>query len=481
MHSMPFDFDPLSLDFPALCLHCLEPPPTLFSSTQHPTSTSWSITPPGEKQDQALLAYFQEEFRKWKITCSSATTAVMEELTYPPSQEATFQENTRDSVQRAQRAAEDLERQVTEHLTSAFSVWQQLSPQRRQELWILELARSVGRKQKEVDKLKEAQHLLEQENTNLKSQIDHLNRLQQPREFKVANPMTWGMSQKMIQLAAEAGVSGRRVVGLNMEDRHSDLNTVVSSAIDRWKDVIVSSRATSGLTAQRTLDPSSASAQIPSTTTQPPTPTAQQAHFQQSSPSISNFSQPPFPRHTSRSSAVPTIIATSEAKTSIAGTPSVQSADDSDQDSEPDAEAGQYADADADADADAEADVEMEGGEGYLSTAHTPVPQSIPQMPQTPMPHSPMPHSPMPHSPMPHSPMPQGQIPHDQQNYATQQMAAEARQNTYPQNPAGSGNYAGQAGILPSQQLQLGQQAFGQQYRPNQGHGSGMNISWDNH
>jgi hypothetical protein len=468
---MPFDFDPLSLDFPALCLQCLEPPPTLFSSTQHPTPTSWSIAPPGEKQDQALLAYFREEFRKWKITCASATTAIMEELTYPPSQAATFQENTRDLVQKAERAAERLERQVIEHLASAFSVWQQLPPQRRQELWILELARSVGRKQKEVDKLRETQHSLEQENTNLKSQIDHLNRLQQPREFKVANPMTWEMSQKMIQLAAEAGVSGRRVVGLNLDDRHSDLNTVVSSAIDRWKNVIVSSRATGGLAAQKPLE--QPSAQIPTTTTQPPTPAGQQAHLHPSSPSVSTFSQATFQRHTSRSSVVPTIIATSEGKTSTAGTPSAQSADGSDGDSEPDADAGE--DADADADADAEADVEMEGGDGYLSTAHTPAPQGISQMPQTPMPHSPMPHSPMPHSPMPRS-----QIAHDQQQYAAQHMAAEVRQNPYPQNPAGAGNYTGQAGILPSQQLQLGQQAFGHQYRPSQGHGVGMNMSWDN-
>ncbi|KAJ0110074.1 hypothetical protein J7T55_014877 [Diaporthe amygdali] len=460
VHSMPFDFDPLSLDFPALCLQCLEPPPTLFSSTQHPTSTSWSIAPPGEKQDQALLAYFQEEFRKWKITCSAATTAIMEELTYPPSQTATFQENTRDSVEKAERAAEKLERQVTEHLRSAFSVWQQLSPQRRQELWILELARSVGRKQKEVDKLKETQHSLEQENTNLKSQIDHLNRLQQPREFKIANPMTWSMSQKMIQLSAEAGVSGRRVVGFNMEDRHSDLNTVVSTAIDRWKSVIVSSRATSGMTSQRPLDQSSASAQMPTTTTQPPTPTGQQTHLHQSSPSISTFSQPPFLRTTSRSPVVPTIIATSEAKTSIAGTPSGQSADDSDQDSDPDAEEGE--DEDADADADAEDDVEMGGGAGYLSAAHTPVPQSTPQMAQ--------------------NQIPQNPILQDQQPYATQQMPVEPRQSPYPQTSPGGGSYTGQAaGILPSQQLQLGQQAFGQHYRVNQAHGGGMNMTWDNH
>ncbi|ROW03026.1 hypothetical protein VMCG_05813 [Cytospora schulzeri] len=469
VHSMPFDFDPLSLDFPALCLQCLEPPPTLFSSTQHPTSTSWSITPPGERQNKALLSYFHEEFRKWKVSCSTATTAVLEELTYPPSQAAAFQENTRDSVQKAERAAESLEKQVTEHLASAFSVWEQLPPQRRQELWVLELARSVGRKQKEVDTLKETQQSLKQENTNLKSQIDHLNRLQEPREFKLMNPMTWSMDGKMMQLAAEAGLSGRRVVGLNTEDRHSDINTVVSSAIDRWKSVILNSRATSGLNAQRPLDQHSAPAQTPTTTTQPPTPTIQQTNLQQnfqharqrsllqqsSPPNASNFSLSSVPRQSSMSSAVPTTTAASEAKTSMAGTPSPQSGVESDADADADADADE--DAEAEEDEDAEADVEMEGGGEYLSTANTPT----------------------------HPSMPQHQHTQSHQPYVSRardhQMAAATRQNSYPQSGSSGGNFGGQTrSMLPTQQIHMGQQAFSHQHYMSQGH-SGMNMSWDNH
>lgn len=461
VHSMPFDFDPLSLDFPALCLQCLEPPPTLFSSTQHPTSTSWSITPPGEKQNEALLSYFQDEFRKWKIACATATTAVMEELTYPPSQAPISQENTRESVQEAEKAAECLEKQVTEHLVSAFSVWEQLPTQRRQELWILELARSVGRKQKEVDRLKEAQQSLKQENTKLKSQIDHLNRLQEPREFKIMSPMTWSMDGRMMQLAAEAGLSGRRVVGLSMEDRHSDINTVVSSAIDRWKGVILTSRATSGLTAQKPLDQQSAPAQTPTTTTQPPTPTIQQTALQQQSfqharqksslhqispPNTSNFTLSSVPRQSSLSSAVPTTTAASEAKTSIAGTPSPQSGTGSEQDAE--------ADEDEDEDEDAEADVEMEDEGEYLSTTDTPTHPSIPQLPQHP--------------------------------YVSRtrghQMAAVARQDPYIQGGTDNSGYGTSQtrSILPTQQMHMGQQAFAQQHYMGQGH-SGMNLSWDNH
>ncbi|ROW06251.1 hypothetical protein VPNG_08108 [Cytospora leucostoma] len=446
----------------------IKPPPTLFSSTQHPTSTSWSITPPGEKQNEALLSYFQDEFRKWKVACSTATTAVMEELTYPPSQAPIFQENTRDSVQKAEKAAERLEKQVTEHLVSAFSVWEQLPTQRRQELWILELARSVGRKQKEVDRLKEAQQSLKQESNNLKSQIDHLNRLQEPREFKIMSPMTWSMDGRMMQLAAEAGLSGRRVVGLSTEDRHSDINTVVSSAIDRWKGVILSSRATSGLNAQKPLDQQSAPAQTPTTTTQPPTPTIQQTALQQQSfqhtrqksslhqsspPNTSNFTLSSVPRQSSLSSAVPTTTAASEAKTSIAGTPSPQSGTESDQDAE--------ADEDDDEDEDAEADVEMEGEGDYVSTADTPTHPSIPQLPQ-------------------HQPS-QAQQPYVSRT-RDHHMTAVARQDPYTQGGAdGSGYGTGQTrSILPTQQIHMGQQAFTHQHYMGQGH-SGMNLSWDNH
>ncbi|OAQ78613.1 hypothetical protein VFPBJ_06734 [Purpureocillium lilacinum] len=252
-NSMPFDFDPLSLDFPALTLQCLCPPPTLFSSTQHPTSTSWSVQSPGQREFGALQAYFEEEFRAWKIACASATTAAYEELTYPPS--GNPHKDARDAVKRAEKTAENLEKQVEEHLQSAYDVWDSLPAARQQELWILELARGVGRKHKETEKMKEQQHRLQQENANLKMQIDQLNRLQQPREFKLLSPTTIPIERDLISHAYEQGVKGGKSVGFDLEDRHQDLGTVVTRSIERWKNVITSTRVTSGgMSAQKSLD-----------------------------------------------------------------------------------------------------------------------------------------------------------------------------------------------------------------------------------
>ncbi|KAK1767748.1 hypothetical protein QBC33DRAFT_450610 [Phialemonium atrogriseum] len=254
MHSMPFEFEPLALDFPALTLQCLQPPPTLFSSTQHPTTTSWSISPPDHQQYEALRTYFAEEFRKWRITCETVTTAVNEDLQYPPSS-TVFKCEAQEAAHRGLKVAETLERQVDNHLQTTFTIWEGLPAERRNELWVLELARSVGKKQHEMDKLKETQHNLRQENANLKSHVEHLNRLQQPREFKISPPTTVPVGPGMVAfMQEEAVVHGRRTVGLNIDDRHLDLGTIVSSAIERWKNVIVSTRSTSGLDAQRPLE-----------------------------------------------------------------------------------------------------------------------------------------------------------------------------------------------------------------------------------
>lgn len=255
MNSMPFDFDPLSLDFPALTLQCLQPPPTLSSFNPFPTELSWSIQPPGRQQYTALRAYFSEEFKKWRIKCAAATTALQEDIQYPPSEFA-FKDNPQDAVRRAERLADDLEKKVEDHIDTAYNGWEALPQARKQDTWILELARSVGKKQTQIETMQEQQHRLRQENANLRTQIDQLNKLQQPREFKLMLPATMPVDPKFIDFCQEqAVVHGRRTVGMTIDDRRSDIGTVVGSAIDRWKRVIVSSRPSgSGVLGKRTAD-----------------------------------------------------------------------------------------------------------------------------------------------------------------------------------------------------------------------------------
>lgn len=333
MNSLPFDFDPLSLDFPALTLQCLQAPPTLFSSTPHPTSTSWSIQPPAQKQYEALRGYFQEEFRKWRVACATATTATTDDLTYPPS-EAQFTQDLQENVRKAEQAAAALERQVDEHLQSTYHVWEQLSPQRKSELWGLELARGVGRRQKDVEKLKETNRLLKQERTNLKTQIEQLNRLQQPREFRIMPPATIPIEESLFTYWLDLAAKGHQGVGLSVDDRHVDLNTLVSRAIERWKTVIVSSRA-SGMTAQRSLDqttpiptPTSATATpTPAPQIKHPKPTGQPVHQPRDMLATAN--------NNGDSRSIPTSsAATSTTSTAVTATASTADEENSDQDAD---------------------------------------------------------------------------------------------------------------------------------------------------
>ncbi|KAG6032858.1 hypothetical protein E4U40_005901 [Claviceps sp. LM458 group G5] len=251
-HSTPFDFDPLALDFPALTLQCLQPPPTLFSSTQHPTPTSWSVQSPGQREFSALQAFFEEGFRAWKVTCASATTGAGDDASHPPL--GVSQEDGRETIKRAEKVARDLESSVNEHLQSAYAVWDSLPAQKRQEIWILELARGVGRKHTEIENMKEQQHRLKQENVHLKMQIDQLNRLQQPREFQLLSPTTVPIDRDVISYAYEQGAKGAKCVGFDMTDRHLDVSTLVTRAIERWKNVITSTRvAVDGTSASRAL------------------------------------------------------------------------------------------------------------------------------------------------------------------------------------------------------------------------------------
>lgn len=248
--------------------------------------------------------YFHEEFRKWRVACATATTISAEDLTYPPS-EINFPRDMRESVKKAEKAAALLEKQVHEHLQSTYHVWEQLQPTRRSELWGLELARSVGRRQKELEKLKEAQYTIRQENANLKTQIEQLNRLQQPREFRIVPPATLPIEETFMNYLLGLGASGVRGVGVTVEERHVDLSTMVSRAIDRWKSVIVSTRS-AGMGSQKSLDRITPAVTPTSATLVQVPPTAQHVSAAQPHPAQRSYALPPgLPTGPSTTNAAP--------------------------------------------------------------------------------------------------------------------------------------------------------------------------------
>jgi hypothetical protein len=269
-----FDYDPLTLDFPSLALKCLPPPPTLHQSTPIPTSTSWSILPPGDQQYQALRTHFSSEFHRWRVSCALATTTPQDDLSYPP-QPFIHQNDPAEVVRRAEAEADELENKISEHLHSVFAHWNSFSASKRNELWTLQLARNVGSKSEEIEKLKKEKDLVQQEATHLKLQVDELSRLRHPREFTLAPPGTFPIDGRLIHELGEDALN-RRGVGWNLMDRELHIDTVVERAIERWKGVVKEARgggplSAGGMAGQRSLSGESASAQP----LMPPKPPAQ--------------------------------------------------------------------------------------------------------------------------------------------------------------------------------------------------------------
>lgn len=368
MSSMPFDFNPLALDFPALTLRCLSPPPTIFSSTQVATPTSWSVSPPAQQQYDALRNYFDEEFRKWRITCASATTVAQDDIQYPPSHSAL--NDTKEAILRAEKNADRLQTQVNDHLQAVYNAWHDLPEQQKQDTWFLEMARNMSTKHSQIEAMKEEQQKLRQEIQNLKSERDTLSRLQHPREFKIMPPMTFPTSQKFLDfMLEESVVRGRTGIGFSMDGRHEDIGPVVTAAIERWKNVIVSTRAQqNGMNAQRALDQAALANGGPVTPVSESVPTAPPTTAADNAASSQGQGQPRVPSNTATEQPRPSIAATAPTVPAINGTSnhSAPASDDTDMneeeqedaEGEEDEEAGPAAEEDGMSDQDADAEME---------------------------------------------------------------------------------------------------------------------------
>ncbi|RFU29956.1 hypothetical protein B7463_g6395, partial [Scytalidium lignicola] len=274
-----FDYDPLGMDFPGLVLHCLPPTPTINATSPIPTPLTWSNHPPGEPQFEALKSHFKSHFHHWEISCSIANTEPKDDLSYPPQSQLHLEDDPAELIRRRQEEAIELEKQVNAHLDAVYTQWMSVPAERRGSIWTLELARHVGLKSTEIQKLRRDQELKEQEIAHLKLQVEELSRLQQPREFKLMPPSTLPITYKLMDIMAETGIMGSSV-GFNLGDRNLHLDVAVERVIERWKNVVKQARSV-GMASQKTL-----SAGIEPST--PDLSTQAQSHPQPSANATSN-------------------------------------------------------------------------------------------------------------------------------------------------------------------------------------------------
>lgn len=259
------DFDPLTMDFPALCLHCLPPPPTLHTNTPIPSSFSWSLLPPDDSQYQALRNHFTSVFHNYRISLSFATAKSKQETSFPHQAQYSVSSDAQFTAATAGSAGSQLEAKINAHLQAIFRAWQALPPGNQSEIWTVSLARSVALKNNQIDGLKREVDRALQDAAHLRQQLDELSRMQLPKEFKIVPPRTTrieseimtGLGEQMLGIGVDGRGQGGKAdtknrpsdqsIDFNILDENLNLGTAVEHAIARWKTVVKDVRVQVGV------------------------------------------------------------------------------------------------------------------------------------------------------------------------------------------------------------------------------------------
>ncbi|KAI4911429.1 uncharacterized protein J4E92_010242 [Alternaria infectoria] len=220
-----FEFDPYTQSFPSLCLQILPAPSTLFSPTPFPTSESWSITPPGQKQFEALNKQVRERLLAYQRQRQINQV-------YPSGSHSSAPSTTTSPLPTPPLFDHDPQR-LFGHIADAFHHWTQQSDKTRQECWQVEILRCYARAD---DRRREAEVQL----GNARREIEYLK----------ANRWTSGapdVSPISINLGTD---TARELAKHGMDYRNWDYDRL----IDKWRTAIRENRASvSGMGAQKPL------------------------------------------------------------------------------------------------------------------------------------------------------------------------------------------------------------------------------------
>ncbi|EGC49497.1 conserved hypothetical protein [Histoplasma capsulatum var. duboisii H88] len=178
----PFDFDLQRQTFPALCLHVLPPPPSLFSTHPFSTPTSFPLEPPGmDKQDiikQTMLVQIQQ----WK---SNQVAGVISHQRAGCSNEGSPRNWDTEMIE---RSAQQHEEMAIRHLELSFNHWISLPLGARNDIWRMEITRAYAREKERREEIGNQLARTQQEVNRLQAQIDRLENCQWPREFAIFPP-----------------------------------------------------------------------------------------------------------------------------------------------------------------------------------------------------------------------------------------------------------------------------------------------------
>ena len=191
------DFDFCSLSFPGLCLAILPPPPTLFSTTPFPSAHTWALSPPGEKQYEAMNRLLNEKV-------------------------ATVRNGKRENV------PESVVFRHHVHVAGAWEHWQLMAESDKAAAWNLEIARAFVREGDRKKELRAELDNAQQHIQHLEAEYDRLSRCQLPREYLLHPPNTMPISPALMK--------EMRSSKLNSGAHEIDYNA--DALINKWKAAV---------------------------------------------------------------------------------------------------------------------------------------------------------------------------------------------------------------------------------------------------
>ena len=191
------EFDFCSLSFPGLCLAILPPPPTLFSSTPFPAAHTWSLSPPGERQREALNRLLNERIN-------------------------TTRKGRRDNLPDSVAFKHHV------HLEGSYEHWQLLSDNDKSAAWNLEISRAFVRENEKRAQLRDSLEIAQQRNRQLEAEYDRLSRCQLPREYLLHPPNTVPVSPAVM----------REMKSADLNSSAYEANYDADALISKWKATV---------------------------------------------------------------------------------------------------------------------------------------------------------------------------------------------------------------------------------------------------
>ncbi|KAI1955476.1 hypothetical protein LOZ58_006728 [Ophidiomyces ophidiicola] len=225
--SSPFDFDVPAQTFPALCLHALPPPPSLFATHPFAAADAFPLDPPSAAHRDPVLRALRARIHRWQADQHRAATPPAASSSSTTTTSSTGNNNAAADVARAAQGHEEL---VQHHVDLALRHWLARPPHEQRSLWQLELTRAFAREQDQRRQLEQQLARAQQEAQQLRAQVSQLASCQWPREFALFPP-------NLLPLAAD--------VARELDDRGSALNEPAAARWDfdavlaRWKRVVM--------------------------------------------------------------------------------------------------------------------------------------------------------------------------------------------------------------------------------------------------